>query len=90
MRHRPQRGKRPPANKFGNQGQSPTNRRAKLPQRQINTTDHALAQAALTSGDTETAIYTRLTLLLDKRGKLRLVYADRLPDKDAIEGLLNE
>ena len=28
--------------------------------------------------------------LIDKRGKLRLVYADRLPDRDVIEGLLKE
>ncbi len=41
------------------------------PQRLIDTTDHALAQAALTSGDTEAAIYTRLTLLLDKTGAVR-------------------
>ena len=28
--------------------------------------------------------------LIDKRGKLRLVYADRLPDKDVIQDLLDE
>ncbi len=28
--------------------------------------------------------------LIDKRGKLRLVYADRLPDRDVIEDLLDE
>ena len=28
--------------------------------------------------------------LIDKKGKLRLVYADRLPDRDVIQDLLNE